>query len=180
MIKISSEIREAIACAAERAGNPYQFALKVGVTHATINKWLNGKSKRIREDMMCRIFPEIYQHLGEKEILNLRAIFSHMMNNAEFEYSRASVPSEIQAKKAEVDKYLLMISYIQKKLTKTDTPETLVEASSDKFLQEILDAWPKLSKSSQMKVAAFAVELLEKSGAGASEEDLEKDRAKHA
>ena len=53
-------------------------------------------------------------------------------------------------------------------------------AEPDKFLQEILDVWPKLSKSSQMKVAAFAVELLEKSGAGASEEDLEKDRAKHA
>lgn len=53
-------------------------------------------------------------------------------------------------------------------------------AEPDKFLQEILDVWPKLSKSSQMKVAAFAVELLEKSGAGASEDDLEKDRAKHA
>lgn len=42
-------------------------------------------------------------------------------------------------------------------------------AEPDKFLQEILDVWPKLSKSSQMKIAAFAVELLEKSGAGASE-----------
>ncbi|MGF0036510.1 helix-turn-helix domain-containing protein [Victivallis vadensis] len=50
-------------------------------------------------------------------------------------------------------------------------------AEPDKFLQEILDVWPKLSKSSQMKVAAFAVELLEKSGAGASEEIVGEYRA---
>ena len=166
MINISNEIRNAIAKAAENAGNPYQLSLKIGVTHASINKWLNGKSKNIREGVMCQLFPEIYRYLGEKDILKLRSIFSHMMNNAEFEYSKTSNP----AKKAEMDKYCFMISIIQKKLTKSDVPVVSNSIESDKFLSEILSVWPKLSKSAQMKVAAFAVELLEKSGAGASEE----------
>ena len=55
-----------------------------------------------------------------------------------------------------------------------------IQTEHDVFLHEILSVWPKLSRSGKMKVAAFAVELLEKSGAGASEEDLGKDRAKHA
>lgn len=46
------------------------------------------------------------------------------------------------------------------------------KAAPDNFLQEILDVWPKLSRSSQMKVAAYAVELLEKSEAGTSEENM--------
>ena len=62
-------------------------------------------------------------------------------------------------------------------------------ASNDKMIDfsevdgirsELDRIWPRLSLTGRSKILTFAAELLEKSGAGASEDDLEKDRAKHA
>ena len=54
------------------------------------------------------------------------------------------------------------------------------QSDSDGIRSELDRIWPRLSLAGRSKILTLAAELLEKSGAGASEDDLGKDRAKHA
>lgn len=55
----------------------------------------------------------------------------------------------------------------------TDRPDVIIP--EDHAFEEVLKAWPKLSNSERLKVAALAVELVEKSSEETAEENMDRD-----
>lgn len=88
MIPISNKLRIAIEKAADDAGNPYQLSLRVGVSNATVGKWLSGTTSKIYEETLTRLLPLLLPHLDREELKNYHSIFKYTVNECRLDLAR--------------------------------------------------------------------------------------------
>lgn len=90
MIPISNELKKAIEKAAEEAGNPYQLSIMVGVSNATVIKWLNGATSKIYEDTLIRLLPLLLPHLDKDAVKKYQAIFEYSVNECKLDLAKVN------------------------------------------------------------------------------------------
>lgn len=184
MLLIDDEFRKYLGMAVDDCGGLVEYGKKLDVSHTTVMNWKNGNTKRVKNTIFMKILETLKPYLSQDEYDK----YFLRLGDSVFDSFHAYIKERDKKQKKEIavehekkNSHPATTGY-QTEIESFSDPACSVSAQAehDVFLHEILSVWPKLSRSGKMKVATFAVELLEKSGAGASEDDLGKDRAKHA